>query len=562
MKEKIISLLEKQGLKKEEIEKLLEVPPASELGDYAFPCFSLASMMKKNPVLIAKELAAKLKNKAGSSKDEGNRDIEKIEANGAYLNFFLNKRNLSSLVLEKVLKEKEKYGSSEIGKGKTAVIDLSSPNIAKPFGIGHLRSTIIGNSLSEIFSFLNYKVIKINYLGDWGTQFGRMIVGFKKFGDSKKLEKDPINHMLEIYVKASQEEYEEEARNEFKKLEQGDKENLALWKKFRELSLKDFDEIYKILNIKFDVTSGESFYNEKIKDTIKELKDKKLLEKSQGAWVVNLDKYDLGMCLIQKSDEASLYASRDITAALDRHKKYKFSKMIYEVGAEQSLHFKQVFKVLELMGYDWAKNLVHVSHGLYLGKDGKKFSTRKGKTIFMKQILKETIELAKETIEKKNPGLKNKEETARKIAIAAIFYGDLKAHRTNDVVFDIEKFLEFEGNTGPYLLYTYARASSILRKIKKKIEKVEIYNINADESEIVKEIERFPEIVKQAYNELSPNVIANYSYELARKFNEFYHSSQVLGDKNENFRLAVVECLKIVLKQALKLLGIEAIEEM
>ena len=341
---------------------------------------------------------------------------------------------------------------------------MSSPNIAKPFGIGHLRSTIIGNSISEIQKKLGYKIIKINYPGDWGTQFGKMIIGYKVFGNAEELKKNPIKHMLEIYVKANSEEFEQQARDEFLKLEQGDKESLKLWKMFKDLSFKEFNKLYEIMGIKFDVVSGESFYNKKMLEVMNELEKKGLLKESEGAKIVDLNEYNLGVCLIQKSDGATLYATRDIAAAMDRYQKYKFDKMIYEVGQEQKLHFQQFFKVLELLGNKWAKDCVHVYHGLYLDKDGKKFATRKGKTVFMEDILNETIFLAEKTITEKNPELKNKEEVARKVAIAAIFYGDLKNNRTNDMIFDIDNFLEFEGNTGPYLQYSYARASSILKK--------------------------------------------------------------------------------------------------
>lgn len=549
MKEIIVKILKKHFPIDE---NLIEIPPNPELGDYAFPCFSLAKTEKKSPLLIAQELAEKIRK-------ELPKEISNVDSKAGYVNFFLDKKILT----EKALKEifKKDFGKSSEGKGKTIAIDLSSPNIAKPFGIGHLRSTIIGNSISNIAKFLGYKTIKINYLGDWGTQFGKLIVGYKKWGNEKELENNTIKHLLEIYVKANQEEYEQEARDWFKKLEDGDKEALKLWKKFRELSLKEFNEIYKILGVEFDVWSGESEYNDKMEATVEELKKKGLLEESDNAQVVNLEKYNLGVCLIKKSDGATLYATRDITAAIDRYKKYKFSKMIYEVGQEQKLHFQQFFKVLELMGYDFAKNCVHVYHGLYLDADGKKFATRKGKTVFMKDILEETIELAKKTIKEKNPKLKNKNEIARRVAIAAIFYGDLRNNRTNDVIFDIERFLEFEGNTGPYLLYSYARASSVTNKAKKE-GKIKILDLKDQEIKLIKKLEDFPKIVKDAYKHLTPNIVANYSFELAQAFNEFYHTCPVLGSQEEAFRLKLVEAFKIVMKKSLDLLGIQEVEEM
>ncbi|MFZ5955552.1 MAG: arginine--tRNA ligase [Nanoarchaeota archaeon] len=559
MKEMIVELLEKElkdKIKRDYIKNLIETPPTDELGDYAFPCFSLAKAQKKNPLLIAENIAENLRKNLPT-------EIQGVDSKAGYVNFFINKKILA----EKNLKEasKKDFGKSKIGKNKKIVIDMSSPNIAKPFGIGHLRSTIIGNSISRICEFQGYKTIKINYLGDWGTQFGKLIVGYKKFGSEKNLKQDPIKHLLEIYVKANNEEYEQEARDWFKKLEHGDKEALSLWKKFRELSLKDFEKVYSFLNIKFDLISGESFYNKQLKDTIKELERKNLLKESDGAKIIDLEKFNLGVCLIQKSDETSLYATRDITAVIDRYKKYNFEKMLYEVGQEQSLHFKQIFRILELMGFDWAEKCVHIEHGLYLDSDGKKFATRKGKTIFMQDILNETLDLARKELEKRYKLSKNEiEERAKKIAIAAIFYGDLKNYRTNNMIFDINKFLEFEGNTGPYLLYSYARASSILKKSKSKKEnkKIKIIDLKEQEIKLLKKISAFPKTTKDAYEKFAPNIIANYSYELAQAFNEFYHSCEVLGSSEETFRLKLVEIFRNVIKNSLWLLGIDVLEEM
>ena len=477
MKEQVISSLKKiTNLSECDLDRILEIPKDKNLGDFAFPCFFLAKTMKKNPVQIAQELSNTIDKK----------NFEKVEAKGAYLNFFLKKANLAKEVLTKVLKEKSKFGSSNLGNGKKIVIDLSAPNIAKPFGIGHLRSTIIGNSIAETAKFIGFKVIKINYLGDWGTQFGKLILGYKKWGNEKELKKNPILHLQELYVRVNKsEEFEEESREEFKKLEEGDKENLKLWKKFRELSLVEFNRIYDILNVKFDITSGESEYNHKMDTVIKMLKEKRLLKESDGAQVVDLDKYNLGVCLLKKSDGATLYATRDITAAIDRYNRFKFDQMIYEVGAEQKLHFKQFFKVLELSGHSWAKECVHVSHGLYLDSDGKKFSTRKGKTVYMSDILDETINLAKKEIEKREKISKTEiDKRAKAIALSAIVYGDLKNYRENDAIFDIDRFISFEGNTGPYILYAYARANSILAKKKAPI-KFEIPELDEASKQLV-----------------------------------------------------------------------------
>jgi len=554
MKEQVVSVLSKLiKLDKKEIEKLVEIPKDSSLGDFAFPCFSLSREMKKNPVEIAKDLSGKLKSK----------EFEKVEAKGPYLNFFVNKSDLISETLKAILKEKDKYGSSSMGKGKTIVIDMSSPNMAKPFGIGHLRSTIIGNSISQISKFSGFKVIKINYLGDWGTPYGKIISGFQDFGNKSELKKNPIKHLYEIYVKVSKDEkYEEKGRETFRKLESGDPKIIKIWEEFRKLSLNEFKKIYSLLNIDFDVVSGESLYNNKMDAVVKELEKKNLLEESEGAMIVNLEKYGLEPCLIKKSDGTTLYATRDITAAIDRHNKYHFDRLFYEVGQEQKLHFKQFFKVLELMGYPWAKNCVHIEHGLYLGEDGKKFATRHGKTIFMEDVLNETIELAKKEIEKREKVKGNElAKRAKAIALSAILYGDLKNYRANDAVFDIEKFLSFEGNTGPYLLYSYARAKSIVRKSKVK-PKVESINLSEKETRLITKLSQFPEVVNHSYAQLSPNLIANYSFELSQLFNEFYHSTQVIGAENEASRLAIVSAFAQVLKNALSLLGISTIEKM
>ena len=459
---------------------------------------------------------------------------------------------------------KDKYGSSDFGKGKKVIVDMSSPNIAKPFGIGHLRSTIIGNSLSKISEFMGYKTVKINYLGDWGTQFGKMIVGYKRFGKASELKNNSIKYMLDLYVKGNNEEFEQEARDWFKKLEDKNKEAVRLWKMFKDISLKNFEEIYKILGIKFDVISGESLYNKKMQRVFEDLLKKNLLIRSDGALIVNLEKYNLGVSLIKKNDGTTLYATRDLAAAIDRYEKYKFNKMIYEVGQEQKLHFKQLFKILELMGYSWAKNCAHADHGLYLDSDGKKFSTRKGKTILMEEILDETINLAKEEINKRSSNILNEEleERARKIAISAIFYGDLKNYRSHDMIFDIDRFISFEGDTGPYLLYSYARANSILNKSKIKTEKLNIIQVNEQEKKLIVALGKFPEVVNQAHEQLAPNLIANYSYNLAQTFNEFYHSCPVLGSAEEKFRLCLVGCFIQALGNALKLLGIPVLKEM
>ncbi|MBM3232336.1 arginine--tRNA ligase [Candidatus Pacearchaeota archaeon] len=552
MSASVINALKLTGLSEEEIEKLIERPKDQTHGDFAFPCFTLAKTMKKSPVHIAQDLVKRI------DKD----GFEKVEAVGPYINFFLDSKKLANNILNKIMKEKKKYGSNSSGKGKTIVIDMSSPNIAKPFGIGHLRSTIIGNSISEIKKFESYKTVKINYLGDWGTQFGKMIVGYKKFGNEKDLRKDPIKYMLQLYVEGNKEEYEQEARDWFRKLEDGNKEATRLWKMFKEISLKNFNAIYKKLGVEFDVISGESLYNKKMDKLVIELEKKGLLERNDGALIVDLNKEGLGVALIKKTDGATLYITRDLAVAIDRCNNYKFSQMLYEVGQEQKLHFKQLFTILDKMGYTWAKNCVHVEHGLYLDQDGKKFSTRKGKTVLMEEILEETIELAKSEIKKRDNLEENElNERARKIAIASIFYGDLKNHRAYDMVFDLERFISFEGDTGPYLLYSLARANSMLEKV--KISKnFKITSVDNYERKLINELSNFPEIVVSASKELSPSSIAHYAYNLAQKFNEFYHSCQVIGSKEEKFRLAIVKSFAQVLQNALHLLGIPTLKKM
>ena len=556
MKDKIAEILANETkLELDLVNSPLEVPPEIDLGDFAFPCFALSKKLKKAPAAISADLEKSLKKKMPKG-------VSEVKATGPYLNFFLDKAILAQKVLDDV--DDKKWGENKDGKGKKVCIDLSAPNIAKPFGVGHLRSTIIGDSISKIANANGYETIKINYLGDWGTQFGKLVLAYKKWGKDSELKKDPIGHLQKLYVKINKtDEFDDDARLEFKKLEDGNPNNLAIWKEFKDFSIVKFDEIYKLLNVEFDVISGESEYNDKMQDMVDLLKKKKLLKESEGALIVDLKKEKEGVVLIQKNDGTSLYATRDLAAAIDRYDKYKFDKLIYEVGNEQSLHFRQVFKVLEKLGLKWAKNCEHVSHGLYLDADGKKFSTRKGKTVYMSEILEETVEKASKNLRERSETLSGKElkKRALVIAIAAIKYGDLKTHRQNSIVFDIDRFLAFEGDTGPYLLYSYARASSILRKAESSA-KLKINNIEKSEASLVKKIDSFPDVVKKAYESLSPNIIANYAYELCQTFNEFYHSCPVMGSDSEGFRLELVKAFRVALKKSLDLLGIETLEEM
>ena len=557
MKEKIAELLQEHlPFTSDKLMLLIESPPDPKMGDYAFPCFSLAKELKKSPQEIAQDIVSKIKNTS---------DFENIEAKGPYVNFFVNRMSLARETIISILKKKNKYGSSTNQSGKKILIEFSSPNIAKPFGIGHLRSTIIGNSLSKIASFQGAKVVRLNYLGDWGTQFGKLIVGYERWGNDKKLKSNPISHLLDIYVKVNADpELEQPARDAFRKLEEGNKKYTALWKKFRALSLKSFNSIYNELGVSFDVVSGESLYNKKKESVLKSLKSKNLLKESQGALIVDLENKGLGICLIQKSDGSTIYATRDIAAAIDRHTKYKFDEMWYEVGSEQRLHFKQVFSLLSMLGYPWAKNCVHIDHGLYLDSDGKKFSTRKGKTVYMEDILKETEQIASDEINKREKLSKSElSKRAHAIALAAIYYGDLKNYRASDMLFDIDRFLSFEGDTGPYLLYSYARAASILRKAKFSAKPSPKLEVPSDsEKELISLLASFTEKASEAFEQKAPHLIAHYAYNISQLFNEWYHQEKIIGSSREEHGLYIVASYAQVLKNSLSLLGIPVLERM
>ncbi len=566
MKQVVVKLLKKAlnklkiDLKDEDLEKLIETPPKLDMGDYSFPCFFMAEELKMSPHEIALELRESIGNIPVT-------DLDDVQVIGGYINFFIARKSLARQVIWDSIQKKKNFGKINIGNRKKIVVEFSSPNIAKPFGIGHLRSTIIGNSIAKICDFVGYKPVKINYLGDWGTQFGKLVYGFEKYVSEDKLMKDPINHLLNIYIKVNKSKRNEKpSREAFKKLEQRDKKSLMLWKIFRNLSVKEFEKVYEIFNIDFDVYEGESDTIKYTKRVVEELKQKKLLKKSKGALIVDLNEYGLGVCLIQKTDGTTLYATRDIAAAIKRYEKYKFEKMIYQVGKEQELHFKQIFKVLELMGYEWAKNCIHSEHGLYLDKDKKKFATRKGKIVFMDEILKKTKSLAAKEIKKRFPKIKKSEmdERALKVAIASIFYGDLKNNKKNNIVFDLKKFTSFEGNTGPYILYSYARAGSILKKAdaKKITSKFSIPDLEEKEFELIKALSQFSNNVLESFTHLNPSFIANYCYQISQKFNEFYQSCPVIKSDSSMFRLALVESFRQILRNALRLLGIEALEEM
>lgn len=547
----------KSELSLEQITGLIETPKQDEFGDAAFPCFMLAKQYKKAPAIIAKEIAEKLNNSF----------FTKVETVGPYVNVFFNRHIVSDDVLKAILVEKEEYGQGYFGREKTVVIDYSSPNIAKPFSMGHLRSTMIGNSLKHIAEKCGYEVVGINYIGDWGTQFGKLITAYKKWGNEELVKEDPIRELFKLYVHFHEEvkeypELEEEGRAWFKKLEDGDEEAVFLWNWFRHESLKEFSRIYELLGVEFTNFQGEAFYNDKMGDFVDILEEKGLLEESDGAQVVNLEKEDMPPCLIKKSDGATLYATRDLTAALYRQNTYEFDKALYVVGAEQSLHFTQFFTVLKKLGYNWVDGMAHVPFGLIL-KDGKKMSTRKGKVVLLEEVLEEAITLAEQNIEEKNPDLKQKEEVAKQVGVGAVIFHDLKNERMHNIEFSLEKMLKFEGETGPYVQYTHARACSILRKENAEFE-TEAFQLNDDHSwSTIKLLNRFPQVVETAFFKNEPSHIAKYLLDVAQAFNKYYGNVRILEeDKEKESRLALVYAVTIVLKEGLRLLGMGAPEEM
>ncbi|MBY7024879.1 MULTISPECIES: arginine--tRNA ligase [Clostridium] len=560
-KNKIAQLIKQHvDLDIDAIEKLIEIPPKSEMGDYAFPCFQLSKVMRKAPNMIAETL-----------KDAINKDgFERIENLGPYLNFFVDKGVFAENTINKILKDGDSYGESNIGEGKTVCVEYSSPNIAKPFHVGHLFTTAIGNSLYKMFKKEGYDVVGLNHLGDWGTQFGKLISAYNRWVDEEALEKAPIDELLRIYVKFHDEaekdpSLEDEGRMYFKKLETGDAEAQALWKRFRDLSLKEFERVYDILGVKFDSLAGEAFYNDKMDVVVNELKDKGLLVESNGAQVVMLDDYNMPPCIVLKGDGASIYATRDLAAAMYRKKTYDFYKSIYVVGSPQALHFKQVFKVLELAGHEWANDCVHVGFGLVKFAD-RKLSTRKGEVVLLDDLIRESVEKTLEVINEKNPDLENKEEVAKKIGVGAIIFTYLKNSREKDIVFDWKEILSFEGETGPYVQYSYARANSIISRAENISSKVDYSKLSSkEEFELVKVLANFNNQIKLATDKLEPSILTRYVIEVAKSFNKFYNAHSVLNLDDEVLkatRLSLVKSSLQVIKNGLELLGIDVVEKM
>jgi arginyl-tRNA synthetase len=539
-----------------EIERLIEKPKFLSQGDLAFPCFQLAKTMRKPPIEIAQDLSLRLQSEIDES-------FDRFEAVGGYINAFLNKSKVAKELLNEIQQKKNHYGDLDIGESQAVTIDLSSPNIAKPFSMGHLRSTVIGNSLSLIYEKCGYRTVKINHLGDWGTQFGKLITAYKLWGNEEKVKAEPIQELLALYIKfheaaESQPQLEQEGRDWFRRLENGDPEALRLWKWFKDESLKEFKKIYNLLGIEFDSYAGEAFYNDKMEIIVEMLRKKGLLEDSDGAQVVKLDDAELSPCLIKKSDGATLYATRDLAAAKYRFEQYSFMKSIYVVGNEQSLHFKQLKAVLGKMDFHWADGITHVPFGMML-KDGKKMSTRKGKVVLLEDVLIDSIQMAEKNIEEKNPALSNKTEIAEMVGTGAIIFHDLKNFRMNDIEFSLEDMLKVEGETGPYVQYTNARAQSLLRKAEFADGNVSVNLEAVAEWPVITELQAFPDTIKRAIEKNDPSLIAKYVLNLSQSFNKYYGEVRILGDDAEkNARLQLVHSVSMVLEEGLRMLGIKA----
>lgn len=546
------------SLDQDAILNLLEQPKSSDLGDIAFPAFSLAKVERKAPQAIAADIVEKI----------DTTHFDKVVATGPYVNFFLNKAEISGQVIKEVVKEGADYGQQNEGKGENVTIDLSSPNIAKPFSVGHLRSTVIGDALSNIFRKMGYNTIKINHLGDWGKQFGLLMVAYKKWGSKEAVEANPIDELLQLYVRINAEiendpALDDEGRLWFKKLEDGDPEATELWQWFRDESLVEFNRIYELLGVEFDSLNGEAFYNDKMDEGIEILEEKGLLEESKGASIVNLDDVNLPPAMIKKSDGATLYITRDIATAMYRARTYNFVKSIYVVGQEQSNHFRQLKAVLKKMGFDWSDDMTHVDFGL-VTKNRQKLSTRKGNIILLEPTLQEAISRAKSQIEDKNPELENKEAVAHAVGVGAVKFYDLKTDRRNGYDFDLEAMVSFEGETGPYIQYAYARIQSILRKADFTPDANADYRLNDAESwEIIKLLQDFSRVVKRAADNYEPSLIAKYAISLAQAFNKYYAHTRILDESPErDSRLALSYSTAVVLKEALRLLGVDAPEKM
>lgn len=575
VKEKIAEILATQveGLSGEEIQGMLEIPQDKKMGDYAFPCFRLAKSMRKAPALIAQSVAEGLRKQEEAPP---HKIFEKVEQVNAYVNLFLCRETFVSDVICEVAEQRDQFGSTDVGMGRTVIVEFSSPNIAKPFHIGHIRSTVIGNAIYKLYHFLNYNTVRINHLGDYGTQFGKMITAYRRWGREEDVVLEPIKTLLSYYVKFHEEaekdpSLEEEARETFVKLEQGEREEKILWQWFRDESLKEFTRVYRMLGIEFDSYAGESFYSDKMGRVLDELKDKDLLEESEGAQIVDLSQWDLPPALITKRDGSTLYITRDIAAAIYRKEHYDFYKNLYIVASQQNLHFQQWFKVVEEMGYEWAKDCVHIPFGLVSLEDGT-MSTRQGRVVFLEEVLSRAVDQTREIIIEKNVNTDNIDQTAKDVGIGAVIFQELSNGRIKDYVFSWDKVLNFDGETGPYVQYTHARAASVLRKSGLDEGAVLGLASQADMSYLTSEsayslaklLYRFPEVVVEAAEKYEPSIVTRHVVDIAQSFNKFYHDEHILTDNQEerNAKLALTAAAKQTVKNGLALLGIAAPERM
>ncbi len=554
----IAKKLQIEGITQDELRSFIEIPPNTDMGDFALPCFKLSKIMRRPPVVIAQDL------EKAFVLDEV---ISGCTALNGYLNFKINRSGFAKSLLDEIIDKGDSFGSDTVGEGKTVCIDYSSINIAKPFHIGHLSTTVIGSALCKIFRFLGYKVVGINHLGDYGTQFGKLIVAYKKWSSEQAVKTDRLKELTRIYVKFHDEAkidptLDDQARRYFKLIEDGDKESNELFNLFKTITLEEVDKIYKLLNVEFDSYAGESFYNDKMAPVVDELKEKGLIKISDGAAIVELEEYGMPPCLILKSDGSTLYATRDIAAAVYRKNTYDFDKCLYVVAYQQNLHFKQFFKVLELMGKEWAKDMVHVAYGMVSLESGS-MSTRQGKVVLLEDVISKTIEKAYSVIEQKNPDLKDKDKIARAVGTGAVIFGALCNNKIKDIVFSYDRVLSFEGETCPYVQYTVARCNSVLNKCGDP-QAFDLTEMNGDEYELISVLGKFKETVKNSAEKYEPSLVTRYAIDLATAFNKFYISSKIAcEDVNlRNFRLTLAKAVKITLTNALTLLGIETVEEM
>ena len=561
-KEIIAKKIEDQdiGLDRNEIYDLIEIPPQENMGDFSFPCFQLAKTLRKNPAIIATELA-------GNIELEGFAEVKNV---GPYINFFLDRKKFENEVINTIIEKKENFGRSDMGKDKTVVLDFSSVNIAKPFHIGHIRSTVIGDALRNIHEFLGYNTVASNYIGDYGTQFGTMIAAYKLWGDDDKLKQNPIQELLNLYVRYNSEASENEemmdvAREEFKKLEEGEEEATRLWSWFKEISFKEFDRVYKLLDIEFDNYKGESYSSKYITEIIDELKEKNLLVESDGAQIIDLSAYDMPSSIIIKSNGSSAYITRDIATAIVRKKEYDFDENLYVVATQQNLHFKQLWKILELMGYDLYKGCKHIPFGMVSLKD-QTLSTRKGQVVFLEDVLNKAIDKTREIMEGRDDTVENIDEVSKIVGIGAVKFQELYNNRIKDYVFDWDEVLNFDGETGPYIQYTYARAKSVLRKAGAyEIKSIDIEKITSDEEfSLIKKLAGFEDVVVKAKEKYEPSLITRHLTDIAKSFNKFYNSSKIMveDEKLKEERLALAYATSVVIKTALGLLGIKTVEKM